>query len=386
MAKFRYSLNAGTSWTVVDAALPYSIPSTNSQDVLVEPIGAAVLNEKPPVVVTAPAAFAANQWTVADAATGGAAKVTVSAMPSDGGSAITAIQYKVGNGAWTNSGAASTGTFNITGLTNGASVNVLVRAVNAIGNGADSDAKSVTPTAAPAIPFTYDSNTYWWDFAASDNMVDNSGVTTLTQAKDKIGDKATILNYNKAWQPLKVAGGITFNQATNRFLTFNMPPTISNGKNGWYVAFTLTPTTATSGVVMSISGPASTVNSRMYIDFTGSRNIRLRFGANDSTTLATLFTGAALTLGQKYAIEILFDFDADTYTLWINGVNQNVTVTGGPWSSFPASNPREVLIGNFTSGALSLDAVLNNIVFQDGVPSSDIRSSVSAFQQTRQAA
>lgn len=103
-----------------------------------------------PPVNTAPSAFSAGQWSVEDAASGGTATVTISALPSDGGSAITAIQYKAGAGAWTNSGIASTGSFNITGLTNGAAVNVLVRAVNAIGNGPDSDAKSVTPTAAPS--------------------------------------------------------------------------------------------------------------------------------------------------------------------------------------------------------------------------------------------
>lgn len=96
---------------------------------------------------TAPAALTAGQWSIADAATGGTATVTISALPSNGGSAITAIQYQVGAGAWTASGISATGTFNITGLTNGASVNVKVRAVNAIGNGADSDVKSVTPTA-----------------------------------------------------------------------------------------------------------------------------------------------------------------------------------------------------------------------------------------------
>lgn len=97
--------------------------------------------------LTAPSAFTAGQWSVADAATGGTATVTVTSLPSNGGSAITAIQYQVGAGAWTNSGISSTGSFNITGLTNGVSVNIKIRAVNAIGNGPDSDTKSVTPTA-----------------------------------------------------------------------------------------------------------------------------------------------------------------------------------------------------------------------------------------------
>lgn len=105
-------------------------------------------------VQTAPAAFTSDQWAIADAATGGTATVTISALPSNGGSAITAIQYQVGAGAWTASGISSTGTFNITGLTNGASVNVKVRAVNAIGNGADSDVKGVTPSAGTLFAFT----------------------------------------------------------------------------------------------------------------------------------------------------------------------------------------------------------------------------------------
>lgn len=97
---------------------------------------------------TAPSAFTAGQWSVTDAATSGTVTVTISSLPSNGGSAITAIQYQVGAGSWTNSGISSTGNFNITGLTNGVPVNIKVRAVNAIGNGPDSDTKSVTPTAA----------------------------------------------------------------------------------------------------------------------------------------------------------------------------------------------------------------------------------------------
>ncbi|WP_262525595.1 fibronectin type III domain-containing protein [Agrobacterium tumefaciens] len=110
--------------------------------------------ENSPPAQTAPAAFGAGQWSVVDAAVGGRATVTISALPADGGSAITAIQYQVGAGAWTASGISSPGTFDINGLTNGASVNVKVRAVNAIGNGADSDVKSVTPSAGTLFAFT----------------------------------------------------------------------------------------------------------------------------------------------------------------------------------------------------------------------------------------
>lgn len=103
---------------------------------------------------TVPAAFGAGQWALADAATGGALSVTVSALPSDGGSALTAIQYRVNSGAWTAfaPALAGTGTRTITGLANGSAQTVELRAVNAVGAGADSDDKSATPTVAPGLP------------------------------------------------------------------------------------------------------------------------------------------------------------------------------------------------------------------------------------------
>lgn len=237
----------------------------------------------------------------------------------------------------------------------------------------------------PSIPFIYDANTYFWDFIANDNVVDSLGAVTVSKIRERIADKASLQNYNKSLQPLQISGGISFNQLTNRSLGFDSPPLITNGKNGWYFAAVITPT-ATNSYIMEISRATSTVGSRMQLYFSGSRKIVLKLGSGDSATLTTVFSSAQLTLGQKYAIEVLLDFDADTCTLWINGVQQAITVTGAPWTNFPSSNPQRITIGNSAPGALSFDGIINNIVFQDGVPSSDIRSSISAFQQTRQAA
>lgn len=44
MPKFRYSTDSGVTWTDVDDDLPYNIAVTAEQDVIVEPIGAAVSN------------------------------------------------------------------------------------------------------------------------------------------------------------------------------------------------------------------------------------------------------------------------------------------------------------------------------------------------------
>jgi|GEM_PF-1916387 len=100
-----------------------------------------------------PDAFTAGQWSLADAASGGTLTVTVSALPAANGAPITDIEFSVNDGAWTSSGTSTTGTFNIGSLTDDVSANIELRAMNAIGPGADSDVKSATPTAGGGTPF-----------------------------------------------------------------------------------------------------------------------------------------------------------------------------------------------------------------------------------------
>lgn len=72
---------------------------------------------------------------------------------SDGGSAITNYKYSTNNGSSYTavSPAATTSPIVITGLTNGTTYNVKIRAVNAVGDGAESAASSGTPVA-PSSP------------------------------------------------------------------------------------------------------------------------------------------------------------------------------------------------------------------------------------------
>ena len=101
---------------------------------------------------TAPSAFVAGNWTLTDPATDGDLTVTITALPSDGGSALTAIQYQVDGGNWISFGAATVGTYTISGLSNNVSHAVVLRAVNAVGASAASDTKNATPTADTVAP------------------------------------------------------------------------------------------------------------------------------------------------------------------------------------------------------------------------------------------
>lgn len=103
---------------------------------------------------TAPSAMTAGQWTLTDSPSAGGDKLSlnITALPYDGGSALTALQYRVGGGSAQTLSGLATGARLITVLASTAAA-VEVRAVNAIGSAAWSDVKTVTPTVtAVAVP------------------------------------------------------------------------------------------------------------------------------------------------------------------------------------------------------------------------------------------
>jgi sugar lactone lactonase YvrE len=78
-------------------------------------------------------------------ATAGVGSVSIAfSAGADGGAAITKYQYKVGNGSWTDA-VGTTSPITVSGLTNYATVNIRLRAVNSAGAGAASTGVSVWP-------------------------------------------------------------------------------------------------------------------------------------------------------------------------------------------------------------------------------------------------
>jgi YVTN family beta-propeller protein len=110
--------NDGSSVSVIDAGLP----------------------------VTAPAAPTSLN------ATPGNGSASIAFTPgADGGAAISKYQYQLGSGSWTDA-VGTTSPISISGLTNGTNYSIKLRAVNSAGDGAASDAVSVTPRTKPAAP------------------------------------------------------------------------------------------------------------------------------------------------------------------------------------------------------------------------------------------
>jgi titin len=107
--------------------------------------------------LTAPIAPSASAATTPGAPsnvviTPGNSSVSVSFTASDNnGATISKYQYQLGSGSWTDA-VGTTSPISISGLTNGTSYDIKLRAVNSVGDGAASDAVSVTPRTVPGAP------------------------------------------------------------------------------------------------------------------------------------------------------------------------------------------------------------------------------------------
>lgn len=150
-----YSIDGGDHWIVrapASAASPITISGlTGGQTypVAVRAINAAGHSATSNISsVTAAGTPAAPAITIAPADT---ALVVSFTAPVNGGSPITGYQYSLDGGTWTAAGTASS-PFVISGLTNGTSYDVRVRAINPAGDGAASPIVAGTPATTPGVP------------------------------------------------------------------------------------------------------------------------------------------------------------------------------------------------------------------------------------------
>jgi hypothetical protein len=101
---------------------------------------------------TAPVPFAAGDWSLATGLEANHLVVNINALPANGGSPITAIQYSANGGTWTAlSGGAGTGPRTLTMPAAATSYSIRLRAVNAVGNSTPGDTKTAASGSEPVV-------------------------------------------------------------------------------------------------------------------------------------------------------------------------------------------------------------------------------------------
>jgi hypothetical protein len=304
----------------------------------------------PPSDPSAPSAFSDSQWSIADAGTGGDATVTITALPDDGGSPLSSIQYRINSEAWVQLTASpATGTFPISDrFTDGEAATVALRAVNAVLSGPASLAKSVTTTAPLAAPA--------FSVAAADSL-DGRTLTVTTGTVTGNPTPSLSITMTLDGSPVTPSGSGPW--------TYEVPSSLSSQTVAWTVTATNSQDTATSSgseTVSSDLGASIVIDDASYEDggagvgpllnidptLTGTTGPYTVFGATHAN--GTTLSKTDIENGTGDAADI-FDFsDADGLV----------------------SNQLETLATSLTDGHLSLfirdDNSVESDVFQiDGV-------------------
>jgi len=150
-----------------------------------------------PTVTTIPSVIQLSDWSLVDnpSSAGDQLALTLTALPFDGASPLTALQWRVGAGAPQTLSGLGVGQRIVTVLAN-TLASVEVRAVNAIGNGPWSTARTATPTA-PLFPLT---------------LYNEAGTTVITAVP------ALRVSINNAAFQTLTAAGLTVSQISNGVL------------------------------------------------------------------------------------------------------------------------------------------------------------------------
>lgn len=138
---------------------------------------------------TVPSQFGTGDWSVSTGSAASQVSLNIMTLPSNGGSAITALQYSINGGtSWTALTGTGTGARTLTMAASGTSYTFLVRAVNANGNGTASATKSITSGTTGTTPtapvtnvrtFTYQNSLF--DHQGNGGADDDTRVPNWTQ-------------------------------------------------------------------------------------------------------------------------------------------------------------------------------------------------------------
>jgi hypothetical protein len=287
ITNYQYSINGGTSFSAfspADATSPVSITGlTNGTPYTIQlktvtSVGASSASSS---VVTTPATTPDAPTSLSSTSSNTALSISFTPPTNTGGSAITNYQYSTDNGSSyiAFSPAVTTSPVSITGLTNGLSYSIKLRAVNSMGVGTASSTVTGTPATTPNAPTSLSGS-------AGNNSATVSFIPPI------INGGASVTNYQYS-----IDGGTSFTAFSPADTT--SPVTITGLTNG-------TPYTIQLKAVNSAgAGPASSSVTVTPIAFTPLAGSLLFDTGKYLTAASTTSPGLAVGSGA-YTIECWF--------------------------------------------------------------------------------
>ena len=157
LSGYDYSTNNGSTWShFASATGPFTITgltNATTYQVKVRAVNSAGVGEASSAVVVSPTKLIPAKPVISTVVGGNSsATVTISAPTDATSQSITGYQYSINRGASYQNASVSNGAFTISGLTNGVSTSVQIRAVNFNGTSLASLAKTVIPATSPSAP------------------------------------------------------------------------------------------------------------------------------------------------------------------------------------------------------------------------------------------
>jgi Fibronectin type III domain len=183
----------------------------------------------------------------------------------DGGSPITNYLYSTDNGASFTSSELATSPITITGLINGTTYNVVIRAVNSIGTGAPSNSYSATPSTVPNPPTSLSATTGNTEATISFTAGSNGGSAITDYLYSTNG--VTYVSSGDSTSPITITGltnGVTYN--------ITLKAVNANGNSIASIAVSVTPNNVVVPLAPVLTGISFKTTDSMTITFTQASN------------------------------------------------------------------------------------------------------------------
>jgi hypothetical protein len=148
--------------------------------------------------------------------TSGNTQLTVifTAPTNDGGSSITDYEYSTDNGVSFTSAGVTTSPITITGLTNGTTYNVVIRAINSVGNGDPSNTVSGIPSTVPSAPTITSVTSGNTQLTVNFTAPTNDGGSSITDYEYSTDNGVSFTSAGVTTSPITITGltnGTTYN-------------------------------------------------------------------------------------------------------------------------------------------------------------------------------